>query len=62
MKKIYLFFYVMGMFAIGIISISKYKGLLEILPNKVFWVLYIPMVVLVIAIPFAAKHESKSSK
>jgi hypothetical protein len=56
MEQINTFFYLMGVFAIGVISISKYNGSLEIIPNNVFWVLYIPMLILLITSPLVRKY------
>jgi hypothetical protein len=60
MGQLITFFYLMGVFAIGIISISKYNGSLEIIPNRVFWTLYIPMFILLVLTPFVRKYEKNN--
>lgn len=57
MEQINRFFYLMAVLAAVIISISKFNGDLELIPNNVFWVLYIPMLILLIAFPFVRRHE-----
>lgn len=60
MEQVIRFFYLMGVLAVVIISISKYNGGLELIPNNVFWVLYIPMLILMIAVPFVRRHENNN--
>lgn len=57
MQQLSDFFYLMGVLAVLIISISKYKGALELMPNVAFWLLYIPMLILSIAYPLIRKKE-----
>jgi hypothetical protein len=59
MVQVNKFFYLMGAFAVLIISVSKFSGNLEIIPNNVFWTLYIPMLILVIIAPVIVHYEKK---
>lgn len=60
MEQVIRFFYLMGVLAVVIISILKYNGGLELIPNNFFLVLYIPMLILMIAVPFVRRHENNN--
>jgi hypothetical protein len=62
MQQVISFFYLMSVLALFIISVAKYKGTLNHMLDSIFWLLYIPMLVLVVAIPFVIKQENKTTE
>ncbi len=60
MQKIGDLFFILALWAVFLISISKYKGNLAIMPSTLFWSLYVPMVVLLAAYPFVRHYEKKN--
>lgn len=61
MKQLVKFSYAMSVLALFVISIAKYNGALNDIPDSIFWILYVPMLFLVIVTPFLIEQESKAT-
>jgi hypothetical protein len=60
MEQKFKFFYFMAALAVVGISTSKYNGDLELIPNSVFWILYISLGILMIAFPFILEQKKNN--